>query len=98
MAFIVPGKYNMDTIPKPLDERVKVHPIPPRIVASRYFSGNTKTKESIDKQEEILRGALARDGISPVKGTERELARYNDPFTPWFLRTNEIWIEVDYKT
>ena len=24
----------------------------------------------------------------------RELARYNDPFTPWFLRTNEIWLEL----
>ena len=26
---------------------------------------------------------------------EPELARYNDPWTPGFLRTNEIWVVVD---
>ena len=27
-----------------------------------------------------------------------ELARYNAPFTPWFLRRNEIVIPVDWKS
>ena len=24
-----------------------------------------------------------------------QLARYNDPFTPGFLRTNEIWVVIN---
>lgn len=40
-----------------------------------------------------LRGALLLDGIKAEDGYK--LARYNDPFTPPFLRRNEILIRLD---
>ena len=40
-----------------------------------------------------LRGALLLDDLKAEDGYK--LARYNDPFTPPFLRRNEILIRLD---
>ena len=40
-----------------------------------------------------LRGALLLDGVKAEDGYK--LARYNDPFTPPFLRRNEILIRLE---
>lgn len=40
-----------------------------------------------------LRGALLLDGVKAEDGYK--LARYNDPFTPPFLRRNEVLIRLD---
>lgn len=46
--------------------------------------------------ERRLRGALVLDGLEAEEGYK--LARYNDPFTPPFLRRNEILIRLkDYE-
>ena len=98
MSFIVPKSWKLETLPRPLDERVVLNDVPSRIVAAHYFSGNC-TDEYVDKKEALLREALplVENGktYKAKDGAKRELARYNDPFTPWFLRTNELWIEVD---
>ena len=101
MSFIVPKTWSLDTLPRPRDERVVLKDVPERVVASHYFSGNC-TDDVVSRKEEALRGALPiasdQDGARKwvvKEGARRELARYNDPFTPWFLRTNEIWLEVE---
>ena len=38
---------------------------------------------------------LKADGVQVKGGCKPELARYNDPFTPGFLRTNEIWVTIN---
>jgi hypothetical protein len=40
-----------------------------------------------------LKASLAKAGV--VTQGEPMLARYNAPFTPWFMRRNEIWLAVD---
>ena len=44
-----------------------------------------------DKEGE-LRDALARDGVE-ARG-HAMCAGYNPPWTPWFLKTNEVMLEV----
>ncbi|CAM6118123.1 unnamed protein product [Calypogeia fissa] len=39
MQFILPSKYTMETMPKPINERVKLRKIPKRTVAAITFSG-----------------------------------------------------------
>jgi hypothetical protein len=55
------------------------------------YSG-TWTQASYDEHLALLKAILGRSDIA----TEGEpvLARYNAPFTPWFLRRNEIWLAV----
>ena len=40
----------------------------------------------------LLRAALRRDGVAEVG--EPRLARYDPPWTPWFMRRNEAQVPI----
>jgi len=94
-AFVMERKYTMDSLPKPIDERIQLRHKPPRIVAVRKFSGRW-SEQNFGKHQLALLEDLAALGIAA--SGEPELARYNSPFTPWFLRRNEIIVPVDEST
>lgn len=66
--------------------------VPARTVAVRRYSGFW-SERNYRKQETLLLSALTTDNIK-TRGAPL-LARYNGPFTPWFLRRNEVMIDVD---
>ena len=86
-------KYSMDTLPRPDDERVQLRDKPARTVAVRRFSGRW-SESNFARHREALLEDLARLGVE-VEG-EPELARYNSPFTPFFMRRNEVIIPVEW--
>lgn len=95
MQFILPAKYTMATVPKPTDERVRLREVPGRIMAAITFSG-VATESHTLKKLGALRTALQEEASGyRVTGDDHMLARYNDPFTPWFLRTNEVLVPVE---
>ncbi|KAL3677481.1 hypothetical protein R1sor_027429 [Riccia sorocarpa] len=92
MQFVLPANYTMDNVPKPTDSKVVVREMPSRKVGVITFSGSAT--ESLTKQKlEVLETALKGAGYR-ITG-EHMLARYNDPFTLWFLRTNEVMVPVE---
>jgi len=93
MAFIMPSKYNKNSIPIPVDENVKIKIEPERKLAVIRFSGYT-SKNKIKKFKEKLLLELKSNNIK-IKG-EPLLMRYNSPFAPPFIRRNEIGVEIDY--
>lgn len=95
IAFVMPEGYTVESTPVPLDERVKVTEVPERYVAALQFSGRW-SESSFRKREKELLDELARAGIKAIGGTFQML--YNAPFTPWFLRRNEVAVEVDPAT
>ena len=92
-AFVMARKYTMETLPKPDNPDIRLVQRPERIMAVHRYSG-AWSKERYDEHEEILLAALATDRVGTI-GTP-VFARYNAPFTPWFLRRNEIMIEIDW--
>jgi len=92
IAFIMPEGYTIETTPEPLDERVKIVEIPERIVAALRFSGRWSDSILKKKSEELLK-ELTAAGIKTV-GQVFSM-RYNAPFTPWFMRRNEVAVAVD---
>lgn len=92
VQFMMPSEFSLDTLPEPKDPRVYLRLLPPRTFAVVRYSG-TWSKSNYDEHLAVLRAGLAREGLA-AKG-EPTWARYNPPFTPWFLRTNEILIEVE---
>jgi len=91
MAFIMPDRFDMQSIPKPSSSLVKIQLIEPRKLAVIRFSGYM-SQESYDKNLKRLREALQDRGISTVG--EPLLMQYNDPWTPPFSRRNEIALQV----
>ncbi|UPR00105.1 SOUL heme-binding protein [Chloropicon primus] len=95
MQFIMPSKWTMETLPAPSDERVRLKPIGPRYVAALYFSGRANGDEVVKGMEAKLLEGLRADGLTVREGAQPQLARYYDPFTPGFLRTNEVWVVIN---
>lgn len=90
-GFVMESKYTLETLPSPNNERIQVREKPARVVAVRRFSGRW-TERNMAKHERELLESLGKDGIE-VSGAV-ELARYNGPFTPWFLRRNELIVPI----
>lgn len=91
LRFTMPSRWTLATLPEPLDERVVLRALPGRRVAAWRYSGGW----SVERYEEELarfRAALAREGLSTTG--EPTWARYDPPWVPWFMRTNEIWLEL----
>ncbi len=91
--FVMERKYTLDTLPEPNDPRVQLRKVEARTVAVNRYSGSW-SQSNYDEHEEELLTALRNDGIETVG--EPTLARYNGPFTPWFLRRNEVMIDINW--
>jgi hypothetical protein len=93
-AFVMERKYTMDTLPRPNNPDIRLVQRPERIMAVHRYSG-TWSEERYAEHEKILIDALTIDRVAIVGAPV--FARYDAPFTPWFLRRNEIMVEVDWK-
>ena len=91
ISFVMSAKYTLDTLPLPNDPQVTLRQIPERKVAAIGFSGFWSQK-NFDSQTEELLNFLRSEGIETVG--QPLIARYNMPLTPWFMRHNEIQIEL----
>jgi len=90
-TFVMPKDYTLETLPVPSDKRVRIHVQPARDFAVLMFSGRAKTEKVEERAKELIE-ILTRQKI-PTRG-EPFLMRYNSPFTPGFMRRNEVGIEV----
>ena len=93
-SFVMESKYTMDTLPTPTNPDIRLVERPERIMAAHRYSGSWSEKR-YQEHEKTLLEALATDRVA-TKGVP-VFARYNAPFTPWFLRRNEILVEIEWK-
>ncbi|MEF8821536.1 MAG: heme-binding protein [Halovenus sp.] len=91
MAFYLPPEYSPETAPEPTDSTVELVTEPPKTVAVDQFSWYAPAWR-VRRHERTLLSTLEREDIEP-RG-EPSLLRYNDPWTPPFMRRNEVEIEV----
>ncbi len=94
IAFMLPSRFSLIDAPVPTDERVSLREIPGRLMAVIRYSGRW-TDRNRQRYEMELRESVETAGIEILSSAES--AAYNPPFTPPFLRRNEIMVEVaDY--
>ena len=91
IAFAIPSTYKKDNVPTPTNPLVHIEVKAERTMAVLRFSGRSPEK-AVEKYTQTLLSILRNHHI-PVKG-EPVLMRYNSPFTPGFLRRNEIGVEI----
>jgi len=88
----MPEEFTIETTPKPNDERIEIQKISKRYVAALRFSGRWTSENFTPKSKQLLE-ELQKSKIE-TKGKIFAM-RYSGPFTPWFLRSNEVAIEID---
>ncbi len=88
----MPKAYTMSTLPQPRDARVALRQVPAQKMAVIRYSGTWSEKNYAQHKSE-LESWMQQAGLTSA-GTPI-WARYNPPFTPWFLRRNEIHIPID---
>lgn len=91
VRFLMPSNYTMDTLPQPNDARVRLVPVPAARMAVVQFSGLAR-EDDITTQTGLLNTWITRNKLQPLGPPA--LARYNPPWTPWFMRRNEIMVAV----
>ena len=90
-SFIMPSQYTLETLPVPTDSRIKTREVPGKLVAARRYSGSWSERRYRDNERALL-DAMRAAGIEAT--ADPVFARYNGPFTLWFLRRNEVMVEV----
>jgi len=91
ISFVLPPNYTLETAPEPLNEQVRIQEVPARKVATIRFRGRAGER-SVEEETVMLLAAIKKSGLTSMG--QPFLMRYNSPFTPGFMRRNEIGIEV----
>ena len=91
LSFVMPSKYTLETLPKPNNAEVTLRAVPEKKFAVRSFGGYA-TKAKVERETKKLLDALKSAGISPTGVPST--AQYNPPWTPPFMRHNEVMVEV----
>lgn len=91
VSFVLPKDVTLTTAPEPIDERVKLRAVAGHTLAAIRYSGfwsQANDAEYLGQLTAALRSAKLTWAGEPV------VARYNAPWTPWFLRRNELWLQL----
>lgn len=91
VQFTMPSAYTLDNLPVPNDQRVQIKQVPPSRMAVLKFSGLTRDSRVAHKTRELDAQVTAR-GLTPIGAPS--LARYDPPWTPWFMRRNEMMVPL----
>jgi hypothetical protein len=95
VSFMMPASYTIETLPEPEDPNITLRQVPARRMASVRYSGFWTEKRYLRYKSE-LESWIKEKGLTIVG--DPMWARYNPPFTPWFLRRNEILIPISTVT
>lgn len=93
IQIVLPLDKDMNNLPDPNQEGIKLRKVEGGIAAVSKFSGKP-TEDFVSEREKALRSSLIKDGLKPKTGCL--FARYNDPGRTWnFTMRNEvlIWLE-----
>jgi hypothetical protein len=92
MAFHLPESYDYESAPRPTDPSVRLLEVPERTLAVLGFSWRPSDRRVASEVDELLATLDDDPGLSVVG--DPFLLVYDAPWTPPFLRTNEVAVEV----
>ena len=88
----MPEGLTLETTPEPLDERVKIVEIPERVLLRYGF----QVVGQIQYSKRNLKKCWKSSQKAEIETVGQVFTmRYNGPFTPWFMRRNEVAVEVE---
>jgi hypothetical protein len=93
VAFVMPSKYTLETLPVPNDSRIRARQVPKHLEAVHQFSGYARTG-SVKRQTRAFSKRLQADGIESKSSFM--LSQYDPPWTPPFMRRNELSMKLEH--
>jgi len=91
VSFVMPSEYTIHTIPRPVNTAVTLHEVPKHRSVAITFSGRS-SEDTIHSNTNSIQKWIAKNKLTAVSSPS--LARYDPPWKPGFMRTNEIIIHV----
>ena len=91
VQFTMPRALTLDTLPEPLDPGIRLRRVPGARYAVIRYSGSWSEINYEEHLRRLERGVVAA-GLRTTGGPI--YSRYDPPFVPWFMRRNEIWLQL----
>ena len=91
VSFVMPSSYSIDTLPKPINNKIEIKQIPENKMVVITFNGKNEEK-NISKHEAKLMDFITKNNLKCDKTPI--YAFYNPPWTLPILRKNEIMFEI----
>jgi hypothetical protein len=91
VAFTMPRQFTMVTLPEPLNKSISFKQHSTRNMAVIRFSGQFNQR-NFTRRIDQLRDWIKAHGYQAAG--EPVIAGYDPPFTPWFLKHNEVMIKI----
>ena len=91
ISFMMPASSTLATLPVPENPAITLRQVPAHRVATVRYTG-TWSEKNYERYRQELETWICENGLKIVG--DPVWARYNPPFTLWFLRRNEILIPV----
>ena len=91
VSFVMPAGSTLEDMPDPSDPQVHLREVGEEWAAVSRFSGRW-TESSFSALARELLDRVAAEGLTVV-GPPR-FARFDPPWTPWFMRRNEVVVPV----
>lgn len=92
VSFVMPAGMRLSDLPLPADAQLSLRNAPAQDAVALQFSG-IATEAKMHQQERELRAIMQHEHLRPA-GPMR-LARFDPPWTPGFMRTNEVVIPIE---
>ena len=92
VRFTMPSRYSLETLPQPNDPRITLRAIPAARFVVMRFSGVASIASVAARTGELIAFAKARNLRTTGPAS---LAQYNPPWTLWFMRRNEVMIQLE---
>jgi hypothetical protein len=95
VSFVLPEGASSESVPVPVptDAKVQIVHVAPHQAVARKFTGSWNFDRFVNESETLedsVEDAIYAGELSGKVQGEPYFARYNSPFTPWFLRRNEV--------
>ena len=91
VSFVMPSEIDEPGAPIPNDNRVSLRVKPQELVAVAKFTG---LWSAASYQERLTKLLVAIEAAGYRTAGNARFARFDPPWTPWFIRRNEIQIPV----
>lgn len=91
VSFVMPSEYTLDTLPIPNDKQIKFVNIPSHQKAVIRFTGFNTDKNLKEHHDKLVNWMIK----NKIKASGKPVyAFYNPPWTPFFLKRNEIMFDI----